>query len=161
LSFGSHTAQMTSTLVIGTAFKTPAGHTTFSVGVASEKAGRLNASGNGALDVGVLGVTASVTADDKTYNGDKTATILDGRLDTPLLGDDVRLAIGSATSSDQTADDNKTVTASALSLSGAAAGNYRLINLTATDLANITEKPITGTFTVFDKTYNRDIDATI
>ena len=56
---------------------------------------------------------------------------------------------------------SKTVTATALTLSGAQAGNYSLNTTTATTTANITAAQVTPAITVSNKTYDGTIAATL
>ena len=110
----------------------------------------------------VLTVTG-VTAENKTYDGNTSAT-----LNTSLaalvgvVGDDnVVLEKGAAigTFSDANVADGITVTVSGLSLSGTKALNYTLTQPTTT--ANISVKHITGGFTAADKVYDGTTDATV
>jgi subtilisin family serine protease len=85
-------------------------------------------------------VTASVTAANKTFDGTTTATITACTLSGVVAGDtgSVTCAAGSASFSDANPGANKTVTATGITLSGAAAGNYQLSSTTATTTASIT-----------------------
>ena len=82
-------------------------------------------------------VTASVTAADKTYDGTTVATITACTLSGGVAGDAVTCAAGSASFSDPNPGPNKAVTATGVTLSGAAAGNYQLGSTTATTTASI------------------------
>ncbi|MFH2046509.1 MAG: MBG domain-containing protein [Pseudomonadota bacterium] len=84
-----------------------------------------------------LGITGSITAANKVYNGNDTATIATRTLTGAIVGDDVSYIGGSALFSDKNAGTGKTVTGTGLSLDGTNAGNYT-VNDTATTLANIT-----------------------
>ena len=55
----------------------------------------------------------------------------------------------------------KTVTATGLSLSGTAAGNYQLTSTTATSTANITARSLTVTATGVNKAYDGTTSATV
>jgi hypothetical protein len=68
-----------------------------------------------------------------------------------LTGDVVNLDVTNAQFANKSVGTAKTVTAN-LALSGAKAGSYRLGSATGTTTANITPKPLTGSFTADDKT---------
>jgi hypothetical protein len=86
--------------------------------------------------VGPLEITAAATADDKTYDGntDAVAHLSSGGV---LSGDSVDLSYGTATFSDPSVAEGKTVTVTGLSISGIDAGNGSLLNTTATITATI------------------------
>src|SRR5262249_22570397 len=71
-------------------------------------------------------------------------------------GDDVNLSGGSASFASKSVGTARTVTATGLTLSGAAAGNYQLASTSATALADITARPLlvsaTGANRVYDGT---------
>jgi hypothetical protein len=95
---------------------------------------------NGVLTVLPLAVTGSITAADKTYDGNTSATIT-GRTVTGVLGGDVvSYTGGTATFDTPTPGTDKPVTGVGLGLSGPDAGNYT-VNSTATTVADIT-KPV-------------------
>ena len=89
-------------------------------------------------------IAGSITANNKVYDGTAAATIATRTLASVIGGDAVSLVGGSATFSDKNVGNGKTVTATGLSLSGSAAGNYS-VNSTATTTANITPAPLTIT----------------
>ena len=94
-------------------------------------------------------LTASINANDKTYDGNVSASftcILSG---TKLL-DTVTCVGGSATFSSKNAGQQRTVTATGLALSGPDAGNYT-VNDTATDPANISPATLTPSIIAEDK----------
>jgi hypothetical protein len=62
-----------------------------------------------------------------------------------LAGDAVVANSASATFADKNVGNGKAVSVSGISISGADAGNYTLLNITAATTANITPKPITVT----------------
>ncbi|HLJ17585.1 MAG TPA: YDG domain-containing protein [Bryobacteraceae bacterium] len=101
-------------------------------------------------------VTASLTANNKTYDGTTISTIVTCTLTGVLAGDtgNVSCTAGSATFADKNVGSGKTVTATGISLSGSAAGNYTLSSTTATTTASITVRPITVTAAVSSKTYD-------
>jgi hypothetical protein len=112
-------------------------------------------------------LTASVTAEDKVYNGNQTATVTASS--DKLASDTVMVAVTSAEFSDKNVarDINgnvitKTVTASGLSISGADAGNYTLTNTTATAAnAKITPKQLKALYTATNKVYDGNTNATV
>ncbi len=69
-------------------------------------------------------IVGSVTAANKVYDGDATATLLTRSLTGALGGDDVSYTGGTATFADKNVALGKTVTATGLTLSGTDAGNY-------------------------------------
>src|SRR5207253_346865 len=88
-------------------------------------------------------VTGSITASNKVYDGNTTATIATRTLTGVLGADNVSLSGGTATFASKTVGTGKTVTATGLSLSGADAGNYQLASTTASTTADITSKALT------------------
>ena len=87
-------------------------------------------------------LTASITANNKTYDGSVTATIASRTLTGAIPLDTVNLAGGSATFADKNVANGKSVTVTGLSLSGADSGNYT-VNSTAATTASITPAPLT------------------
>ncbi|MGE3404662.1 MAG: YDG domain-containing protein [Vicinamibacterales bacterium] len=113
----------------------------------------VNASATDLADITPLALTASITANDKVYDGTTAATLTGGaNLAGVIAGDDVTAAVGSATFGDKNVGDEKTVTAS-LTLSGADQANYT-VNANATDLADITPLALTASITANDKVYD-------
>ena len=105
-------------------------------------------------------IFGSITANDKTYDTNNTATIA-SRLLTGVIGSEVVNYVGgSATFAESNAGIAKTVTATGLSISGADAANYS-VNTAATTLANINPRALTGSITVGNKTYDGNNSATI
>ena len=115
-------------------------------------------------------VSASFTADNKEYDRLTDANISASDLDeTDLEGtDDVTLddSAAEADFDNKNVGNNKTVTATGFDLDGADAGNYSLS--LDPETANITAKPVDGSFTAADKEYdgltsatasNRQVDA--
>jgi trimeric autotransporter adhesin len=111
-------------------------------------------------DITALGLVCSITAANKTYDGNNSATITGHFLSGVLGSDDVSCVGGAATFDDKTAANGKTVSATGLSLSGADAGDYS-VNDTATTTADITALHITGSFTADDKVYDSSTFATV
>jgi len=104
-----------------------------------------------------LHVTAVVA--DKTYDATAyaTATL---NMD-KVSGDAVTAAYSSAMFADKNVGNGKTVTVSGITISGADATNYNLVNTTTTTTANITRKDLTVTTTGIDKTYDATTAATV
>ena len=106
-------------------------------------------------------LTGSFTAADKVYDGTTDATIAASNLDGKIAGDVVTLAGGTASFADKNVGTGKTVSIDRADLSGADAGNYTLAQGPWTAKADITPKPLTGSFTAADKAYDGDNSATI
>jgi hypothetical protein len=98
---------------------------------------------------------SGLTADDKIYNGNADATLSGaGTLNNVVSGDIIDLGgTPSATFADKSAADNKPVTVSSYTISGAAAGNYSLTQPTGLH-ANITKAEVIPHVTVQDKVYD-------
>src|SRR5439155_598949 len=111
-------------------------------------------------DISALGITGSITAGNKTYDGSGAATILSRTLAGVLGTDAVSYAGGTATFGNKNVGTGKTVTGTGLSLSGADAGNYS-VNSTAITTADISALGITGSITASNKTYDASTTATI
>ncbi len=89
---------------------------------------------------------AGITANNKTYDGNATATVdASGTLSGIIGADIVTPDFTSATFafSDKNVGTGKTVTVTGIALTGADAGNYTLSNTTATTTANITPASLT------------------
>lgn len=117
----------------------------------------VNATTTALADILARAVTATLTANGKTYDGTTGAT---GTLSLGgvLAGDQVGAA-GSYAFADKNAGNGKTVTASGIALSGADAGNYT-VNASATALADIVARAITATLAANGKVYDGTIAAT-
>ncbi len=105
-------------------------------------------------------VTPSVTASDKVYDGTNSASTTCA-LAGVLAGDagNVSCSAASATFSDASAGNGKTVSATGISLSGSEAGNYSLSSTTASTTANITKMAVTPSVTASDKVYDGNTTA--
>lgn len=112
----------------------------------------------GTLTVTPKPVTASVAADDKTYNGSTAGT---GSISSAgfLSGDDVTITGTTYTFSDKNAGIDKTVTISGATLSGIDAGNY-ILTVPTNTLADIIAKAIGATVVADDKIYDGTTSAT-
>jgi hypothetical protein len=104
-------------------------------------------------------ITASVTANNKIYNGTTSATIATCTLSGIVGSDAVTCSAASATFADKNFGVGKTVTATGIALAGAQASNYSLSPTTATATANIDKRPITVTAATNSKTYDRTTSA--
>ncbi|NYT40317.1 filamentous hemagglutinin N-terminal domain-containing protein [Sphingomonas sp. R-74633] len=108
-------------------------------------------------DILARAITATLTANDRIYDGTAAAT---GSLSlTGVLGNDQVTANGNLTFDSRNAGTGRAVTANSISLSGSDAGNYT-VNASATDLADILARAITATLTANDRTYDGTITAT-
>jgi len=109
-----------------------------------------------------LALTGAFTADNKTYDGNTTASVLTRTLTGVLPADvaDVNLTGGTATFGTADVGTGKTVTAAGMTLGGTKAGNYTLSSV-ATTTANITGLALTGSFTADNKVYDGTNTATI
>jgi filamentous hemagglutinin family protein len=117
----------------------------------------VNGTATDLADIFARALTATLTANDRTYDGTVSAT---GALDLAgLVGGDSVAATGSLAFDSRNADTGKTVTASGIALTGADAGNY-VVNTTATDLADIAARAIVATLTANDRTYDGTAGAT-
>jgi hypothetical protein len=106
-------------------------------------------------------VTASVTANNKAYNGTTAATIATCTLAGVLGSDNVTCSAAAASFASMYPANGITVTATGISLGGTAAGNYVLSSTTATTSANITQATVTAVVTAANKYYDGTTNATI
>jgi hypothetical protein len=116
-----------------------------------------NVATNATVTVSGLSTVSGITAADKTYNANTTATLVglgSASLATVYSGDTVTLnttaAMGTFASKD--VGQNITVSVSGLTLGGTQANDYTLTQ--PTTIANITARPITVTATSSTKTYD-------
>jgi hypothetical protein len=72
---------------------------------------------------------ANATAQNKTYDGNQTATVTGATLNGVVSGDAVTLTLGAASFANASAGNGKAVTVTGSSLSGADAGNYLLTEI--------------------------------
>jgi len=117
----------------------------------------VNGSATAFADILARAITASLTANGKTYDGTAAAT---GNLSLGgvLAGDEVGVT-GILSFADKNAAAGKTVTAHGIALSGADAGNYT-VNASATAFADILARAITATLTANGKVYDGTASAT-
>ena len=110
--------------------------------------------------VNQLALTGSVTAGNKVYDANTTASITGRNLAGAVAGDGVSYTGGTATFSDKNVGNGKTVTATGLSLAGADAGNYT-VNTSATTTANVTPATLNVTYTGVNKVYDASATAAV
>jgi hypothetical protein len=111
-------------------------------------------------DISPRGLTGSITAANKIYDGNTNATIINRSLTGAISGDRVDYTGGSANFDNKNAGTGKTVTATGLGLSGTDAGNYT-VNETALTTAAVTSLLLTTSVTIEDKVYDGNTSATI
>jgi hypothetical protein len=83
------------------------------------------------------GLTPTVNAADKIYDGNTLATITACNLDAVIPSDSVSCAAAAANFDTPAAGHNKPVTATGISHSGSSAGDYQLLTTTAATVASI------------------------
>lgn len=112
------------------------------------------------LVIGKRSVTVTFEAADKVYDGTTDATI-DGRdVIGEAFGDVLGATGGTASFTDASAANGKPVTASGFTLTGPASDNYEIGSVDPAT-ADITQRSLTLTFTVADKTYDGTTEAVI
>ena len=101
-------------------------------------------------------------ASNKVYDGSNKATVTGGQLVGILNNDIVTLTLGSATFDNKLVETNKVVTVAGSTISGTAAGNYSLTEVSGLS-ANITPKQLTiaSTSVVKNKIFNNNTTALI
>ncbi len=119
-----------------------------------------NATTDTTADITPATLTATITASNKTYDGNNTATIAGYVFN--VIGADVvtENAPGTATFAGANVGVGKLVSATGITIQGTDAGNYSY-NGTATGNADITPLGITGSFTAGNKVYNGNTTATV
>jgi hypothetical protein len=108
-------------------------------------------------------VTASVSAANKTYDGTNLAAITACTLSGVIPGDAGNVTCSPAALTFATANPGTAipVTATGITLSGSAAGNYLLSSVTATTAANIVPATVTAIVTASNKPYDGTTTATM
>jgi ribosomal protein L27 len=94
-------------------------------------------------DITAKALVGSFTANNKTYDGNNSATVAAYSLSGVIGSEVVAYSGGTATFDNKNVGMGKTVTLTGASLTGADAGNYT-VNSTATSTANITALGVTG-----------------
>ncbi len=102
----------------------------------------------------------SIIANNKTYDGNTTASISEYLYPGKVGTDDVYISVSIATFDNANVGTGKTVTMTSATLAGTKADNYRMVGVIATT-ANITAKSITGSFTASNKAYDGNTSATV
>src|SRR5438094_617959 len=120
-------------------------------------------SGAQTLTVTTAPVTVTFTAADKTYDGTNTAAVSNCSIATGKVGnDDVTCSVAGGTFASSNANASAQTVSATATLGGTKASNYTLgANTTATTTAKINPKPVTGSITAADKTYDGTNAATI
>ena len=112
------------------------------------------------------GLTVTVTANEKIYDGGTTATLKNASLTGIVDGDSTNVTLDNSritvAFTDKNAGDNKAVTATVAdeALTGDKAGNYTITDATA-DNAKISPKTITAEITAENKVYDGSTTATV
>ena len=120
----------------------------------------MNSTATTTASITPLGISGSITANDKTYDGTTAATIANRTLAGVLGSDSVSYSGGTAKFDDKNVGQNKLVTATGLTLSKFDSGNYT-VNSTATTHASITQRPLTVTAAGVSKVYDGTTAATV
>ena len=111
--------------------------------------------GTTTLSVLPLVITPSVVVGSKTYDGTTVASILSSSLAGVIGGDNVSLGqSGTAVFANKHVGPAKPVTISGLSLTGSAAGNYRLSTASLSAAADITSRSLVVAATPQDRKYD-------
>ena len=107
-------------------------------------------------------ITGSFTADNKVYDGGRSADVLSRAVNpADVVGDDVvTLTGGTAAFEDKNVGNNKTVTLTNATLGGADAGNYTLSSVDTTT-ANITQRGLVVTAKAANKEYDGNTNASV
>lgn len=111
----------------------------------------------GTLTINPASLTISISAENKVYDGNSTATVT--LSDNRLSGSDLSISYSSAMFEDKHVGVQKEVTVSGLALTGADAGNYTA-NTEATTTANITPRDLVIAISADNKTYDGNTSAT-
>ena len=113
----------------------------------------------GQFTVDPKSLTVTATAQNKVYDATNVATVT---LSTDhVAGDTVTAAYTSATFSDKNAGTGKTVSISGITIGGADAENYVLVDPSTTTMADITARGLTVTATGNDRGYDGTTGATV
>ena len=116
-------------------------------------------SANGTLVISPATIDPGITANNKTYDGNTSASFTCTL--TGIIGADVVSCVGGTASFADPNAGTSTVTASGLGLTGSDAGNYQLSSTSATDLADITPRTLNVTAIGFNKIYDGTTAATV
>ena len=114
---------------------------------------------NDTLVIAPATVTPSITANNKVYDGNTTASFTCSL--TGIIGTDDVTCSDTANFDNKNVGTDKTVTATGITLGGADATNYTLSTNSATDLADITARDLNVTATGINKVYDGNTNATV
>ena|GEM_PF-555912 len=103
-------------------------------------------------------LTVTAAGINREYNGAINATVTLSSSD-EVSGDGLIYAYTGASFLTKNAENGKQVNVSGISIGGPKAGNYNLLNTETQTIANITQKPITATLNLNNKTYDGDTGA--
>ncbi len=106
-------------------------------------------------------LTATISAQNKQYNGSAAATVTYALTGGVLAGDTVTVSGTSASFNDKNVGNGKLVTATGIVLGGASVNNYGLTSTSATTTANITTRTLTSTAAAVNKIYDGTANATL
>ncbi|ADY52972.1 Fibronectin type III domain protein [Pseudopedobacter saltans DSM 12145] len=117
-----------------------------------------NTTASATASITAKALTVTATANNKIYDGNTNATV--SLSDNRVSGDVLTLAHTTATFNNKNIGNNKPVSISGISISGADAANYTF-NTEASTTANITAKALTISATATDKVYDGNTNATV
>ena len=104
-------------------------------------------------------LTVTATGVNRTYDGTTAATV--NLLDNRVAGDVLTDSYTTASFGDKNVGNGKAVSVTGIGITGTDAGNYALLNTSATTTANITLRPLTVTATGVNKAYDGAAAATV
>ena len=137
---------------------------TATVVVSNATGGNYVVNGEKNFTIAAKAVTATVTAANKVYDGNTTAT-LTATIETGVTGETLTVSGLTGTFADANAGTGKTVTIDASNATVTAGENTKLTNYTvsypATTTADITAKAVTATVTAANKVYDGNTTATL
>ena len=116
---------------------------------------------NTSADVTAASLTGSITAANKNYDGNNSATIATRSLSGVIGSEDVSLVGGSATFADKNVGVAKAVSATGLALSGADMGNYSLASGNANTTADVSARSLTVSASASNKVYDGNTNAVV
>ena len=118
-----------------------------------------NSSATTTANITVRTLAVTISGGTKTYDASTAATVTYA---SNKVAADTLTITGNASFADKSAESNKTITATGISISGTSASNYVLGNTTATTTATISKRVLTisGAFTASPRVYDGTTDAT-
>ncbi|WP_028103666.1 YDG domain-containing protein [Pseudoduganella violaceinigra] len=144
--------------VVATGFSKNVG--TYSLGkgsLANAQGYKINYTSGGTLTVTPKSLTVTATGVNKVYDGVTTAGATLG--DNRVSGDQLTVNASSSTFGDKNAGNNKVVSVSGISVSGADAGNYSLASNTASTTATISQRTLNVSASAANKVYDGGVSA--